>query len=277
MTLAMHPTPTLRSPSSGPIKLWQEALRRAPTLVWLAVFMLLMMLPAGLALGLDERTLRGVNVWVKPMKFMASLALFAASTAWFIGLLPEARRRARPIRAVVWTLVVAGMLEVGYISLQAALGQASHYSRADALHIMLYQSMGALAMAMMSTQLVLAWQIARHGRTDLNTTWRAAVVLGLVMTFLLGVAAAVPLASVQPPSGAGLWVVGWHLGGADLRPAHFIGSHAQQFVPLAGWLLVRTWPRRAGLGLVVFAAGYTLLWLAAMQMGLRGAVFAPPV
>ena len=254
-----------------------EALRRERTLMLLALAMVLALLPAAVALGLDERMLRGVSIWAKPMKFMASVALFAATTAWLVGLLPEARRRARPVRLIVWTLVIAGTLEVGYISLQAALGQPSHYNRADSVHKLLYMVMGLLAVSMMLTQPLLAWQIARHGRDDLNPAWRAAVVLGLVMTFVLGVGAAVPLSSAQPPSGAGLPVLGWQLAGGDLRPAHFIGSHAQQFVPLVGWLLVRAWPRRAPVALALFALAYTALWLAALLRGLDGAAWTHPM
>ena len=276
MNLTMSPVRGPRTPFRGPATLWREALRRERTLMLTAAFLLLAMLPAAIALGLDERTLRGVNVWVKPLKFMASFALFAASTAWFIGLLPEARRATRTMRVLVYTLAVAGLLEVAYITGQAAFGQASHYNFSDALHIALYNTMGALAVAMMLTQPVLAWQIARHGSAELDPTWRAAVVLGLVMTFVLGVGAAMPLASAQPPSGAGLWLFGWHFGGGDLRPAHFIGSHAQQFVPLAGWLLVRARLPRPGVALALFALGYTALWIAAMQMGLRGVVWTVP-
>ena len=41
-----------------------------PRLVAFALILLAALLPAAIGLGLDERTLRGVNVWVKPMKFM---------------------------------------------------------------------------------------------------------------------------------------------------------------------------------------------------------------
>ena len=254
-----------------PLAWWAESLRRERVLTLLATFLALALIPTVMARYLDDRTFRGVSVWAKPMKFMASLALLSATTAWFFDLLPASRKRARVLRVLVWTLVVASPLEVGYISLQAGLNQASHYNRVDLLHTLLYPVMGLLALSLMLTQPLLAWQIVRHSRADVAPAWRDAVVLGPVMTFVLGVGAAVPLSSAQPPAGAGIPVFGWHLGGGDLRPAHFIGSHAQQFLPLVGWLLWRAWPARARVGLAVFAVAYTGLWLAALLRGIGGA------
>lgn len=255
---------------------WAEALRRERTLTLFALFMALAMLPTLVALGLDERQLRGVSIWAKPLKFMASVALFAISTAWFVGLLPIAQRANRAVRLVVWTIVIAGAGEVGYISWQAALGQASHYNLTSLFHKVAYQLMGLGALSLMLTQPVLAWQIVKHGAADLNPAWRDAVVLGLVMTFILGVAAAALLSNAPPPADAGLPLLGWHLGGGDLRPAHFIGSHAQQFIPVLGWLLWLAWPARARVALWLVAAGYTGLWLMALMRGLNGAQWLPP-
>jgi len=70
-------------------QLWHDE----PRLVWFALAMLAAMVPAAIGLGLDERVLRGVNVWVKPLKFMAAVALLALTTAWFAGQLPAAVRR----------------------------------------------------------------------------------------------------------------------------------------------------------------------------------------
>ena len=270
-----HTQPVIASRSSL-LALWREAVRRECALTFLALFMALALVPTLIAMGLDGRELRGVSIWAKPAKFMASLSLFAISTAWFIGLLPPAPRRSRSVRLVVWTILVAGVAEVGYISLQAALGQASHYNVNDRWHLLAYQLMGLGAMSLMLTQPLLAWQIVRHGDAGVPLVWREAVVLGLLMTFVLGVGAAVPLASAQPPIGAGLPVLGWHLAGGDLRPAHFIGSHAQQFVPWAGALMLWAWPSRARAGLWLFALAYSGLWGAAWLRGLHGAVWLPP-
>jgi hypothetical protein len=267
-------TITLNPTWPGPMQVLREAWNRQPTLTLLALLMLLAMLPAGLALMIDERLIRGVNVWVKPLKFMAALALFSFSTAWFIGLLPEAKRRTRVIGFIVVSIVGAGVFEVGYISLQAALGQASHYNFKDTLHIVLYQAMGAGALLLCATQGLLALQISRHGRTDIDPAWRMAVVRGLWLTMALGAGAGAVLGGMQAPAGTGLPVTGWHAS-ADLRPAHFLGMHAQQFLPLLG-LAMAGWPAgRARHLLNAGTAAYVLLWLVLMALGLNGATPTP--
>ena len=264
------PRPFARS--IDPKRWLREAFARQPLLTGFAVLMWLAMVPALLALGLDERSLRGVSVWVKPLKFLASVGLFSICTAWFIGLLPEHRRDSLPVRVVVWTILLAGGFEIAYITLMASLGQASHYNFSNAVHVALYSAMGAGALAMTATQPLLAWQIVRHGRGDLPSVWRDSVVLGLMLTFLLGAGAGGLLGGIQPPAGAGLPVVGWHMGGGDLRPAHFIGLHAQQFLPLAGLALIALRVKRARAALAVFALVYSALWGWAMLRGLEGAI-----
>jgi hypothetical protein len=247
--------------------------------------MWLLMVPAAIALGLDDRELRGVAIWAKPLKFLASVGLFALSTAWFFGLLPEAARRKPAARAVVWTIVAMGGLEIAYIGLQAALGQPSHYHVADPLHAALYGLMGAGALLLTTTQPLLAWQIARDGVPGLDPVWRRAVLLGLTLTFVLGAGAGMVLGGMQPPAGIGLPVAGWHLAG-DLRPAHFVGIHAQQALPLAGaWLaawVAATARRGLGTGaadrasrqalraVAALATAWSLLWVALMALGLAG-------
>jgi hypothetical protein len=255
-----------------------EAQRRHRGLTLAALLIWALMLPTLIALGLDERTVREVNVWVKPLKFMASIGLFWLSTAWFIGLLPEAQRRHTSVRKLAAVAIGAGVFEIAYITLQSALGQASHFNMSSPFHQTMYTLMGLGAMAMTATQPVLAWRIARHGRAELPAVWRASVVLGLVLTFVLGAGAGSLLGAVQPPSGVGLPVVGWHLSGGDLRPAHFVGMHAQQIIPLFGALLALASGRQRGSmwGLWLFVGLYTALWAWAMLIGLNGAVFTPP-
>ena len=63
-----------------------EALQRQRELTLFALLMALALVPTLVAMGIDDRMVRGVNVWVKPAKFMASLSLFALCTASTPGL-----------------------------------------------------------------------------------------------------------------------------------------------------------------------------------------------
>lgn len=274
MTASAHPVFT---PSWSPRAWFSELHAREPSLARFGLLMWLAMIPAAFALGLDDRMLRGVGIWMKPLKFLASIGLFALTTAWFIGLLPPVRRRAWPVRLVVGTLIATAGFEIAYIVLQAALGQASHYNFSTPLHVAMYSAMGAGALVLTLTQLLLAIEIARHAGPVRNDAARAAVVAGLVLSFVLGAAAGMMLGPMQPPAGTGLPVLGWQLGG-DLRPAHFLGLHAQQFVPLAGLALARLLPARAAMrALWAFGLAYLLVWTMLMAIGLDGAqVVAPP-
>ena len=99
-----HALPLSRRPASGPIA---ELLRREPTLARFGLLLWALLVPAAIALALDDRTLRDANVWWKPMKFLLSVGLFSLTTAWFVGLLPEARRARVAFAAVSVAYVLA--------------------------------------------------------------------------------------------------------------------------------------------------------------------------
>lgn len=241
-----------------------ELFRRQHTLALFGALMLAAMLPTALAWGLDDRVLRGASVWIKPLKFMLSVAVLAWTTAWFVGHLPPARRRGPGVRAVVALVVGAGSFEVGYITLQAALGQASHYNVGDPLHATMYTLMGIGAVLLAGSQPLLAallWRWPDHQRPPVQ---RLGVIAGLVLAFVLGGGVGMVLSAQLPSAEPGLPLLGWHLQN-DLRPAHFLGMHAVQALPLAGaWLARRGHGRR---WMVAAAAGYVLAVLALAVLG----------
>jgi hypothetical protein len=64
------------------------------------------------------------------------------------------------------------------------------------------------------------------------------------------------------PGGPGLPVLNWSTTGGDFRVAHFLGIHALQILPIAGWLIDRLkgLPRQAKpTAVVAVCAGYVLL------------------
>jgi hypothetical protein len=252
------------------LSLWQ----REPRLAAFGLLMLVLMLPAFVLLGLDDRVLRGVNVWVKPLKFMASTGLLALTTAWFVGHLPAAVRQGRAVRWIAAVLIATAAFEVGYITLQAALGQASHFNVGDAFHGAMYTLMGLAALMLTATQPALAWLVWKHGDRRIAPAYRRSVILGLVLTFALGASAGVLLGGLQPPTGPGLPVVGWSTTGGDLRVPHFIGIHAEHALPLLG-AAVAAW--RHGVALVNAAAvAGSLLWAATLVQALMGQPLVGP-
>lgn len=230
--------------------------------------MLLLMLPTLIAMGFDERMIRGVGVWDKPLKFMASTAIFALSAAWFVGLLPSNLRSSKQTRGMAWLLMITSLFEVVYITFQGALGQASHYNTGDTFHRLMFGLMAVAAVGLTASQAWLAWLIARHVQRPYSS-WTLSVIIGLLLTFLLGTASGFMLGAVQPPAGVGLAFIGWHLGAPDARPVHFMGVHSQQFLPLISLLAARLTPRSGRLMVISGTIIYCALWalLAAFALG----------
>jgi hypothetical protein len=102
----------------------RELHRRQPQLAWFGGILLTAMVPALLAAWLDPRTLPGVGVgvWVKPLKFMASVSLYALTTAWLLGDLPRVHRGSRVERTIIAVVIAMGLFEVAYITLQGRAG-----------------------------------------------------------------------------------------------------------------------------------------------------------
>ncbi|MBL8344323.1 MAG: hypothetical protein JNN03_02705 [Rubrivivax sp.] len=251
----------------------RQLFARERRLTVFAALLLALLVPMAIAAGLDERVLRGANVWIKPMKFALSIALLALTTAWFVGHLQVAHRRGRAVNRIVWLLIGTGSFELGYIALQAALGEGSHYNVGDPLHGIMYSLMGLGALGLTATQPLLAWQLRQHAEPSRAPAYRLAVQVGLWLTFVFGAGVGGVLSSMQPPdasSAAAVPVFGWSLAGGDLRPAHFIGIHAQQLLPLAGWAIAAAGALHARAWVWGVTALYTLLFGAALAWGLVG-------
>lgn len=233
-----------------------ELLARQRTLTVYAGVLLLLLVPAALAWGIDDRLLRGANVWIKPMKFLLSIAVMALTTAWFVGHLPVHRRGGLAVKIVVAMIVGAGSFELIYIAWQAALGQGSHFNVGTPFHAAMYIAMGIGAVVLTASQPLLAWQLYRHGDATLPRVYRVSVLIGLSFTFVLGAATGALLSGVQPPNAPGLPLLGWSTVAGDLRPAHFFGIHAEQLLPAAGLALAASGVRHAERWVWLVAAAY---------------------
>ncbi len=258
--------------------------------LYAAVMALLLIVVFAVSL-VDERTLREVGIWAKPMKFLAGTALFAATTVVLSRLVSPQVGHGRAFQGITALVIVTSFFEVAYISFQAALGEGSHYNTRDTWHAMLFGLMAVAAVGLVASQAWLAWEIWQVKMTDPLTPLTLAVLLGLVMTFVLSTVSGFMLGGQQPMAGVGVPVLGWHAA-QDLRPAHFLAVHAQQLIPLVGWWVQRMaqhrrggwggptnnsiggrWDGRAAIAVVLFfSAVYLAVWIGLSVMGAAGKV-----
>jgi len=241
-----------------PAAAWAEALRAAArsgspaaALLGAAVATALGFLASLLLAQVDPRTLLGVSVWTKPAKFHASAAVFLLTLAWFVGYLDDATARGRQLRVIVWATIVAFVVELSYITLQAGRGEASHFNRDSVFTDVMYAVMGLFAVVLVAMAGWLGVLVWRHARPEIAALHRRAGAAGLVLGAVLGGLSGIYLSQGTghwvggtPSDAGGLPVVGWSRDGGDLRVAHFLGLHAMQIVPAIGLAVALLRPAR---------------------------------
>jgi uncharacterized membrane protein YhaH (DUF805 family) len=224
----------------------------------------------------DHRTLLGQPLWFKPLKFSISFALYALAMAWMLGQLSD-----RIPRRAGWIVAVTGSIEMVVIVGQAARGVRSHFNDDDALGTILFAFMGVTIVVFWLATLAVALRFLRdRGRDRAGTL---AIRLGLIVS-LVGMSVGFVMSAIQshavglPDGGPGLPFVGWSTGAGDLRPAHFIGLHALQILPLMAVLLARRGLSEQGRVQVVaaVAAGYLALVLLLAWQALRAQPLLAP-
>ncbi len=116
-----------------------DARRGHAGLFWLAVTSAgLAVLFVGLAV-VDQRTVLGAPVWIKPLKFAISFAAYSGALAWMLGQLRE------PVsRRTGWVIVAASAIEMVIIAGQAARGVRSHFNDDTVADVALFAIIGDL-------------------------------------------------------------------------------------------------------------------------------------
>jgi len=216
----------------------RELRARNPLLFDVGVAHVVLLLILMVIAPFDGRLVMGINPWIKPMKFAASIAIYALTMGW---LLYESPMREKLKRRVSWAIAATLVIEIVLITMQAARGVTSHFNSSTSFNAAVYSVMGA---AITFNIMVVAYVTLNFWRTDAKIPapylWGIRIGLAIfVLASLEGFAMVSHSAhSVGlPDGGPGLPVVNWSVKGGDLRIAHFFGMHALQVLPLAGYLL----------------------------------------
>ncbi|WP_437741059.1 hypothetical protein WME73_37040 [Sorangium sp. So ce302] len=265
------------SPSLSLPRSIEELLRRSPVLFMAAAAHVALLVVLLAAAPLDARLVMGVNPWIKPAKFAASIAIYLLTINWLVG---DVALPPRGRRAVVWGTVAMVSFEMIAITAQAARGVASHFNQSTLFDGAVFALMG---IAILVNTALAAYLATRFWATrpPLPAPYLWGIRLGLLL-FLLACAEGGFMSTYNAHSvgvadgGPGLPAVNWSTRGGDLRIAHFFGMHALQAVPLVGYWLSARAPgsgprtRRAVGWVVAFGIGYGAVALALFLTALAG-------
>jgi hypothetical protein len=259
-----------------------------------ALSMLVLFGVFALGLWLDPRSVLGAPVWLKPLKFAASIALYCLTLVWLFSHIPAHVRT----RRVVSTVTTAAMLiEIAIIGVQAARGTTSHFNVSTPLNAAAWIVMGLAIVVQTITSVAVAVALFRQRFADHALGW--SLRLGMLITILgasLAGAMTQPterqLAAMQagepsvsgahtvgaPDGGPGITGTGWSREHGDLRVAHFLGLHALQVLPLLTLALRRTRASRSQAVRLVFtlAGSYVTLVGIMFWQALRGQSLIAP-
>ncbi|MEV4893992.1 hypothetical protein AB0K48_31855 [Nonomuraea sp. NPDC055795] len=242
-------------------------------------------LVTGAALLIDDRTLDGMPLWAKPLKFAVSFTIYSFTWAWLLSLRKGKGRWGHRAGTI---LAVTGAAEVAVIVVQASRVTHSHFNVATPLDFTLWVGMGVTIAVLLLANIAAAVAVLLDRPADRPLAW--AIGAGLIVSTIglaLGGLMVFPGEDQEgnlmgahsigmPDGGAGLPVLGWNTLAGDLRVPHFVGMHALQILPLLAPLTRKLHDTVRLRLIVVGGAGYTALLALLTWQALRGQSIVRP-
>lgn len=223
-------------------KIHTNVKEESPILYWIVITHLILAIGCLIGLFIDERTLMGVNVWIKPLKFSISGAIYIFTVGYFMTLYPYKKRKKNSINNLVgWTLLI----EIGLIVYQASRGVQSHYNQSSLFDGLVFAAMGILiAINVLIMVLFIYDTIRLKLKTPKPIQW--AILLGWIIVLFGSWVGGQMISQMSHTvgvidGGAGLPLVNWSTVGGDLRIAHFFGLHSIQIIPLFAVWIANKW------------------------------------
>ena len=234
----------------------------SPLLYWIVIVHLVLAIVSITSSFMDDRTLMGVNVWMKPLKFSISVAIYILTVGFLMTLYPFSKKKKNLINNIVcWTLLI----ELGLIIYQASGGVQSHYNISNPFDGLIFTAMGILiAINVIIMALFIFETIRLKLKTPKLLQW--AILLGWVIVFFGSWVGGQMISEMShnigvEDGGPGLPLVNWSTIAGDLRVAHFFGLHGLQIIPIFALLISnksKTTTKNQIIIVTVFGLAYAL-------------------
>ena len=215
----------------------QELRQRDVILYYTGLFHFIL---AVIVLGLsfiDDRTIMGLNAWVKPFKFSISIGIYAWTYGWLMFYL----KRKRLVKFLSWGIAVTMVIEIACLLIQAARGVRSHYNVSSAFDASIFSTMGTM-IAFNTIILVIVFGLFLIEKPKINPSYLLGIRLGMITFLLASAIGGIMISNFQhavgvADGGEGLPLLNWSTKGGDLRIGHFLGMHGIQVIPFLAYLI----------------------------------------
>ena len=259
------------------VRSWYELHRRkgaTNVVVWAIYLELLLMVVLLILLPFDTVQVGGRYRLIKPLNFSMSMAMYLATV---VVLLDYLRVSMWLKKVIGWGVSICILIGITCITMQAARGTTSHFNNStpfDSTITSLMDIVDPLNSVFVLVLLIFALQ----SKYNVSRSSQLGIVFGILLFLAGSVIGGVMVAHGQSvvgvaPGGPGLPVVNWSTTGGDFRVSHFLGIHALQILPIAGWIIgqMEGLPMRAKpTAVVTVSAGYALLMGFAFLQAING-------
>jgi hypothetical protein len=209
-----------------------------PVLLWTSIIHFGFAIVFAVLLIFDQREVLNIPLWIKPIKFAISIAVYTFTLAYLVPFLQSINLR----KLISVGTSIAMFVEMGLITMQAAKGTLSHYNYESAFGIMVYSIMGVFIAFASVLLVLLGIGFIRYRPVHWSKSFYQAVHMSIwttvVGTVIGGYMSALTGHSVGGQDGGpGLPFLNWSTAFGDWRVAHFIGLHGLQIFLVLGGLL----------------------------------------
>lgn len=248
---------------------FKELAARNPALYRFGWLTLALFFLALLMFFIDPTVIKGINAWIKPMKFGLSVTIYVWTFAWLLGYSSNLRAN----RIISTGVIVSMAVELVLIYIQAFRGTTSHFNITSPLDGAIFGIMGVFILINTLINAYAVWIFFRREvslQAPLLLAWRAGLVL-LLLGSISGQWMVIQLAHTvgAADGGPGLPFVNWSTVAGDIRSAHFFTLHGLQVIPIAAVLLSRyagsSATRWVIATIVIYTSWCILLHLRALQ------------